>query len=1712
MFIDLHVFHILCFRTLHHRDDEDLPVMDEEQLQSFLEWAHPIIDAQEVHEQFQNDLQRHIGPDSTYNKKTSILLSLNILYRAFLKKQIKSDLIFNIVDQARKCTHGFDSALQMYIIEQLRFPQDLEDLLAIARQNFVKKFAIQTSSDVHIQNQIFMFASQHFYTQASNPDDPSHMDPISFTPFQQDLEYRFNQFYNVFQIIHELENIIGEWIQHSGYQAGTENDLTTIELIEQLFKNIFSPIPPVKNLLDFEQHEKEKPTPESLKQQLFDFLDQTNIKEENLETLTTIFSDTESAIFNHALTAEQQTFITQTKANHRHAPLRCFQNIKDYLKEQNIPFGSNEMIWENLTSRTPRASFKLWQQHISTSLNEALNNWKQKFLETQQLSFSFMKQHLELKQTFHDYFWDNGTLNQQNIRLAIWNSLLIKNYVQIEAHYAPFITKLNEIIQGTYAQKLVFFQKILHFHHFSEQNLYLFKFLGLSENTHGLQILHHFLKDFWFSHLFKKDYHYKLAHQTVDTYKYLGYQPPNDLLKVFTNARFYLKNHSYSTLITLVKIIDDPNVKLEFIKAWSIPRNYNYMIKLLYCIPQQNIRLELIQYWNIEPKKLALLYQIIQLISHEQRLAYIIKHIELFKNQNIRVQDIQEFSKSLNDRDKVTFLKHLIEFFPQNNIIKEAHPLIIPLFRTEAYLKQYLHLFLSHFIDSTEQIKQLFINMTDEEDFNQIISHIPKLYKTQIEDIISISGCLNDERKIRLFSQIISNHKVLFDFILRFLETIESEEQRMHFLKMHIHLIYVDILGSILNNFIHEKKHHHELIIILFQQTRLINNEMCFKVLEFIPQAERFELLNQLFEIPHCYIQLNTQASFQFIFGPSITKEEMIHFLIENPQMLTSFSLLIHIMNDLTSSQKFQWLTQCDNYLLSLCRHPHDALRIFTQIEKNIQFKQLLSKVEIKILINIIFLPQSLTHPEASERLHTSIFLFEYLLETGQFLIILQTIKQDPSLIKKMLYLLNPEMAPSCLFNEQTMPFFKHCSWIYTLLLQHLSQAQHILEQHHQEKISTNDLVFMLSTLKSVPGSILKPQDFYFIISHMKQNEIILFFKEHPKSLSGLIEIFYNYNSQFEFFTHLDLDKRIELFEILVTHNVNPSILNIFDSLLEQLPKPLAKNLFLKYLTPTAYDLMSLHIFKKALKDLDVNIMQIEPYSNIIEQLLVNRKSQDLESFFEVYASQISTAEQAKKWLSYLIELSNIDHLQKRTLFWQFYNHLANPIKKQTMLYFIQNHSDIFWNKDGFHKLFIAENSLKIPFFKILIENIDIFKQSVDFNQFIGLYLEIKSKSKSKDYTPYKILFLEAYGEQLFKVMPKSEQMMMLLNIEPDNISIFTSIQKYLHLAPSSYINILFMNHKSSFHQNLLLSLSDTIQKKCAYRLDYFSFLLIAIERSQSTEEVHEFIIRNQENIKKMRFFDFYLFQAWNSTASEIFFHDNFFHLIQDAIIEILNQNYDFLVDFIKTLSLKNHTQPIEHILLNPKLTCLQTLEQVLVLRKYLSPIWVIKNLLTKSWSSDEILSAMYLCQNDILIKTFLELRLSNDTELLKIFINPQQSKEDFKLNLIEDCQNQEIKSNILKHLEILDYLELDHFIIMEFQKKVMIKASQSHMHFFINPHYQQLYDIIQGRERYLSQENLRRLKNDPELRAYFYTSAIRVYIEKLMEQRRIEYQERPDI
>ena len=232
-------------------------------------------------------------------------------------------------------------------------------------------------------------------------------------------------------------------------------------------------------------------------------------------------------------------------------------------------------------------------------------------------------------------------------------------------------------------------------------------------------------------------------------------------------------------------------------------------------------------------------------------------------------------------------------------------------------------------------------------------------------------------------------------------------------------------------------------------------------------------------------------------------------------------------------------------------------------------------------------------------------------------------------------------------------------------------------------------------------------------------------------------------------------------------------------------------------------------------------------------------------------------------------------------------------------------------------------------------------------------------------------------------------------------------------------------------------------------------------------------------------------------------------------IIHFLNQNYNYLYDFIKFLVdiKENFGRAVRLTLLDPNLTCLQTPEQCLVLKRFYEPPVLIKNIFSqKEWSHEEIHHAFYLWNDNPLFKTYFIVRMNLESiskDILDFFHNPEEYEQSYKYHLINENSNSEIQNLIFNNLVVLDYLRLNQSIFSKFQDLLREKMIRSTSSLFIDPIYENVLNALNGQQVILHPTDIESLKRDPIFKAYFETSAIRTFFEERMTKNQNENQMR---
>ncbi len=214
-------------------------------------------------ELFFKELNRHLGPESTYSLKEKLLDSFSTLYVLFndptTSDDKKSLIASRIEDSVKECTEGFNNQVDFLIIF-FSIPQNQDELIAQVRFKLVDRIAgmiaAQNPQGTHVHNRVISVSNQagfgvwpintgDVYLRAGS-EDLSDADIISR------LQTGFANHFNLFSLVNALRDELKALIVPHGYQdkRGLENDYKLEEY--QKFNeciNLFIPIE-IEHLLE----------------------------------------------------------------------------------------------------------------------------------------------------------------------------------------------------------------------------------------------------------------------------------------------------------------------------------------------------------------------------------------------------------------------------------------------------------------------------------------------------------------------------------------------------------------------------------------------------------------------------------------------------------------------------------------------------------------------------------------------------------------------------------------------------------------------------------------------------------------------------------------------------------------------------------------------------------------------------------------------------------------------------------------------------------------------------------------------------------------------------------------------------------------------------------------------------------------------------------------------------------------------------------------------------------------------------------------------------------------------------------------------------------------------------------------------------------------------------------------------------------------------
>ena len=198
---------------------------------------------------FFNELNRHVGPNSTYTSKSRLLESLKALYCLFTHPKStpeqQSLIASRIKEDITQCSPGFENRLTAILI-LFNTPKNLDELIAEVRFHLVYKIAgmlfAKNAQSIHVHNRLTCIANQAgFGVWPINPDDVylrAGSDHFSDGQLLEKLKEGFDTRFRLFGMINLLGEQIEALLATHGY-AGNYADKSTKEYLYKDY-DIFS--------------------------------------------------------------------------------------------------------------------------------------------------------------------------------------------------------------------------------------------------------------------------------------------------------------------------------------------------------------------------------------------------------------------------------------------------------------------------------------------------------------------------------------------------------------------------------------------------------------------------------------------------------------------------------------------------------------------------------------------------------------------------------------------------------------------------------------------------------------------------------------------------------------------------------------------------------------------------------------------------------------------------------------------------------------------------------------------------------------------------------------------------------------------------------------------------------------------------------------------------------------------------------------------------------------------------------------------------------------------------------------------------------------------------------------------------------------------------------------------------------------------------------
>lgn len=234
-----------CYSTRHSTMgavDIERHVQNENWLTEFVHICRPATSA---------IFDKHVGEGSIYHLKSALIRSLKFHYAVLSDKLTeiengvhlttaqKSAIILKVNEGIANCTPGFHARVDS-LIKSYYLPKTIEEILSSIRYEIVETTAIQTTDDVHANNQFFIIASSMGLGVEPKLSRDPYAHRINKTDVIEKLQQSFKEKYRPFVILLKIKETIASSFDNytgensKGYTA--ETYLPGLEYLKILFK------------------------------------------------------------------------------------------------------------------------------------------------------------------------------------------------------------------------------------------------------------------------------------------------------------------------------------------------------------------------------------------------------------------------------------------------------------------------------------------------------------------------------------------------------------------------------------------------------------------------------------------------------------------------------------------------------------------------------------------------------------------------------------------------------------------------------------------------------------------------------------------------------------------------------------------------------------------------------------------------------------------------------------------------------------------------------------------------------------------------------------------------------------------------------------------------------------------------------------------------------------------------------------------------------------------------------------------------------------------------------------------------------------------------------------------------------------------------------------------------------------------------------------